>query len=71
MPQRVEILLWKVLVKTDDRIDKLRDQISTLVEIVSKKVVTPATVKVVEESCVICGDAHAYYNCTAIVRQAI
>ncbi|GJW97478.1 reverse transcriptase domain-containing protein [Tanacetum coccineum] len=53
---------WKVLVKTDDRIDKLRDQISTLVEIVSKKVVTPATVKVVEESCVICGDAHAYYN---------
>ncbi|GJX15478.1 hypothetical protein Tco_0216310 [Tanacetum coccineum] len=27
--------------KTDDRIDKLADQISTLVEIVSKKVVTP------------------------------
>ncbi|GJZ27180.1 reverse transcriptase domain-containing protein [Tanacetum coccineum] len=51
--------------KTDDRIDKLTDQISTLVEIVTKKVVTPATVKAVEESCVICGDAHAYYNCTA------
>nr|GFA51324.1 reverse transcriptase domain-containing protein [Tanacetum cinerariifolium] len=31
--------------KTDDRIDKLADQISTLVEIVTKKVVTPATVK--------------------------
>ncbi|GJY46794.1 reverse transcriptase domain-containing protein [Tanacetum coccineum] len=31
--------------KTDERIDKLADQISTLVEIVSKKVVTPATVK--------------------------
>ncbi|GJS80580.1 reverse transcriptase domain-containing protein [Tanacetum coccineum] len=30
--------------KTDERIDKLADQISTLVEIVSKKVVTPATV---------------------------
>ncbi|GKA74725.1 reverse transcriptase domain-containing protein [Tanacetum coccineum] len=28
--------------KTDERIDKLADQISTLVEIVSKKVVTPA-----------------------------
>ncbi|GJZ36108.1 reverse transcriptase domain-containing protein [Tanacetum coccineum] len=51
--------------KTDERIDKLADQISTLVEIVTKKVVTPATVKAVEESCVICGDAHAYYNCTA------
>ncbi|GJZ44326.1 reverse transcriptase domain-containing protein, partial [Tanacetum coccineum] len=38
--------------KTDERIDKLADQISTLVEIVSKKVVTPATVKAVEESCV-------------------
>ncbi|GJU20165.1 reverse transcriptase domain-containing protein [Tanacetum coccineum] len=49
--------------KTDERIDKLIDQISTLVEIVSKKVVSPAMVKVVEESCVICGDAHAYYNC--------
>ncbi|GJU51597.1 reverse transcriptase domain-containing protein [Tanacetum coccineum] len=42
---------------------KLADQISTLVEIVSKKVVTPATVKAVEESCVTCGGAHAYYNC--------
>ncbi|GJS79900.1 reverse transcriptase domain-containing protein [Tanacetum coccineum] len=49
--------------KTDERIDKLADQILTLVEIVSKKVVTPATVKAVEESCVTCGDAHAYYNC--------
>ncbi|GJS93139.1 hypothetical protein Tco_0800107 [Tanacetum coccineum] len=52
--------------KTDERIDKLADQISTLVEIVTKKVVTPATVKAVEELCVICGGAHAYYNCTTI-----
>ncbi|GJW85759.1 reverse transcriptase domain-containing protein [Tanacetum coccineum] len=51
--------------KTDDRIDKLADQISTLVEIVTKKVVTPATVKAVEESCEICGGAHAYYDCIA------
>ncbi|GJW52339.1 hypothetical protein Tco_0093690 [Tanacetum coccineum] len=49
--------------KTDERIDKLVDQISTLVEIVSKKVVTPGTVKAVEESCVTCGGVHAYYNC--------
>nr|GEV25509.1 reverse transcriptase domain-containing protein [Tanacetum cinerariifolium] len=49
--------------KTYERIDKLADQISTLVEIVSKKVVIPATVKAVEESCVICGGPHAYYNC--------
>ncbi|GJW54344.1 hypothetical protein Tco_0098429 [Tanacetum coccineum] len=48
--------------KTDERIDKLADQISTLVEIVSKKVVTPATVKAVEESCVTCSGPHAYYN---------
>ncbi|GKE95319.1 hypothetical protein Tco_1580174, partial [Tanacetum coccineum] len=40
--------------KTDERIDKLADQISTLVEIVSKKVVTPAPVKAVEEICVTC-----------------
>nr|GEX47065.1 reverse transcriptase domain-containing protein [Tanacetum cinerariifolium] len=51
--------------KTDGRIDKLADQISTLVEIVSKKVVTPTTVKAVEESCVTCGGNHAYYNCDA------
>nr|GEY56331.1 reverse transcriptase domain-containing protein [Tanacetum cinerariifolium] len=48
--------------KTDDRIDKLADQISTLVDIFAKKVVTPAPVKVVEESCVTCGGPHAYYN---------
>nr|GEX69908.1 hypothetical protein [Tanacetum cinerariifolium] len=49
--------------KTDDRIDKLVDQISNLVEIVNKQVITPATVKVVEKSCVIYGGAHAYYDC--------
>ncbi|GJS94924.1 reverse transcriptase domain-containing protein [Tanacetum coccineum] len=49
--------------KTDERIDKFADQISILVEIVSNKVVTPATVKVVEESCVTCSGSHAYYNC--------
>ncbi|GJX12646.1 reverse transcriptase domain-containing protein [Tanacetum coccineum] len=48
--------------KMDERIDKLADQILILVEIVSKKVITPATVKAVEELCVICGGAHAYYN---------
>nr|GEV77628.1 reverse transcriptase domain-containing protein [Tanacetum cinerariifolium] len=49
--------------KTDDRIDKLADQISTLVDIFAKKVVTPAPVKAVEESCVTYGGNHAYYNC--------
>ncbi|GKE04905.1 hypothetical protein Tco_1396923 [Tanacetum coccineum] len=49
--------------KTDERIDKLADQILTLVEIFSKKVVTPVMVKAVEESCVTYGGAHAYYNC--------
>nr|GEZ40167.1 reverse transcriptase domain-containing protein [Tanacetum cinerariifolium] len=43
--------------KTDDRIDKLADQIWNLVEIVSKQVITPATVKAVDKSCVICGDS--------------
>nr|GEV56254.1 hypothetical protein [Tanacetum cinerariifolium] len=51
--------------KTDGRIYKLADQISTLVDIFAKKVVTPATVKAVEESCVTCGGNHAYYNCDA------
>ncbi|GJZ87121.1 hypothetical protein Tco_0658731 [Tanacetum coccineum] len=49
--------------KTDERIDKLADQLSTLVEIVSKKVVTPALVKAVEEICVTCNGPHAWYNC--------
>nr|GEU36709.1 reverse transcriptase domain-containing protein [Tanacetum cinerariifolium] len=43
--------IWETASKTDDRIDKLADQISTLVDIVSRKVVTPAMVKEVEESC--------------------
>ncbi|GKF90255.1 hypothetical protein Tco_0264218, partial [Tanacetum coccineum] len=40
--------------KTDERIDKLADQI-----------VTPAPVKAVVESCVTCGGAHSWYNCPA------
>nr|GEW59298.1 reverse transcriptase domain-containing protein [Tanacetum cinerariifolium] len=51
--------------KTDDRIDKLADQISTLVDSFAKKVITPAPVKAVKESCVTCGGNHAYYNCDA------
>ncbi|GJY18531.1 hypothetical protein Tco_0390022 [Tanacetum coccineum] len=40
-----------------------RESFSKTDEIVSKKVVTPASVKAVEESCVTCGSAHAWYNC--------
>ncbi|GJT63862.1 hypothetical protein Tco_1015342 [Tanacetum coccineum] len=57
--------VWVSSSKTDDRIDKLADQISNLVEIVNKNIITPTTVKAVEESCLICGGAHAYYNCIA------
>nr|GEX76661.1 reverse transcriptase domain-containing protein [Tanacetum cinerariifolium] len=49
--------------KSDDKIDNLADQISTLVDIFAKKIVTYAPVKAVEESCVTCGGNHAYYNC--------
>nr|GEV89077.1 reverse transcriptase domain-containing protein [Tanacetum cinerariifolium] len=49
--------------KSNDRIDKLADQISTLVDIFAKKIVASAPVKAVEESCVTCGGAHGYYNC--------
>nr|GEV98052.1 reverse transcriptase domain-containing protein [Tanacetum cinerariifolium] len=49
--------------KSDDRIDKLANQISTLVDIFAKKIVTSAPVNAFEESCVTCGRAHAYYNC--------
>nr|GEX75580.1 reverse transcriptase domain-containing protein [Tanacetum cinerariifolium] len=51
--------------KTDDRIDKLGDSLSTLVDIFAKKVVNAAPVKVVKESCVTCGGPHAHYNCDA------
>nr|GEW94798.1 reverse transcriptase domain-containing protein [Tanacetum cinerariifolium] len=50
--------------KTDDRIDKLADHISNLVEIVNKQVIAPA--KAVEKTCVTCGGAHAYYDCITI-----
>nr|GEU76600.1 reverse transcriptase domain-containing protein [Tanacetum cinerariifolium] len=51
--------------KTDDRIDKLANQISNLVEIFNKQVITPATAKAVEKTCVIYGGAHSYYDCIA------
>nr|GFB84861.1 hypothetical protein [Tanacetum cinerariifolium] len=51
--------------KKNDMIDKLANQISTLVDIIAKKVVTPAPVKAVEESCVTCGGPDAHYNCDA------
>nr|GEW30021.1 reverse transcriptase domain-containing protein [Tanacetum cinerariifolium] len=57
--------IWEIVSKTDDRIDKLADQISNLVEIVNKKVLTPATAKTVEKTCVTYGGAHAYYDCIA------
>nr|GEV30713.1 reverse transcriptase domain-containing protein [Tanacetum cinerariifolium] len=57
--------VWENASKTDDRIDKLADQISTLVDIFAKKVVTPAPFKAVKESCVTCGGPHAHYNCDA------
>ncbi|GJR55257.1 hypothetical protein Tco_1405778 [Tanacetum coccineum] len=47
--------------KTDKRIDKLTDQLSTFVEIVSKKVVTPARIKGLG-ILVTCGGAHFWYN---------
>nr|GEU50993.1 putative reverse transcriptase domain-containing protein [Tanacetum cinerariifolium] len=56
-------LLQDVVSKTDDRIDKLADQISNLVEIVNKQVISPA--KAVEKTYVTCGGAHAYYECIA------
>nr|GEU92599.1 reverse transcriptase domain-containing protein [Tanacetum cinerariifolium] len=34
-----------------------------------QKIVTPASVKAVEESCVTCGGTHAYYNCPNIDRN--
>nr|GEU98494.1 DNA-directed DNA polymerase [Tanacetum cinerariifolium] len=52
--------------KSDDRIDKLADQISTLVDIFAKKIISPAPVKAVEESCVTYDGNHAYYNCPNI-----
>nr|GEX02545.1 DNA-directed DNA polymerase [Tanacetum cinerariifolium] len=49
--------VWDNASKSDDRIDKLADQISTLVDIFARKFVTLAPIKAVEESCVTCGDA--------------
>nr|GEX04145.1 reverse transcriptase domain-containing protein [Tanacetum cinerariifolium] len=54
---------------TDARIDKLTDTISNLVETFTKKMTTPATVKAVEETYVICGGAHQFYDCIATDRN--
>nr|GEV81640.1 reverse transcriptase domain-containing protein [Tanacetum cinerariifolium] len=51
--------------KTDNKIDKLVDQILNLVEIVNKQVITPASAKAVDKTCVTCRGAHAYYDCIA------
>nr|GEX13898.1 reverse transcriptase domain-containing protein [Tanacetum cinerariifolium] len=62
------ILTWGDLwcsSSTDARNDKLTDTISNLVETFNKKMTTPATVKAIEETCVICGGAHPYYDCIA------
>nr|GEX03457.1 reverse transcriptase domain-containing protein [Tanacetum cinerariifolium] len=58
-------LLQDNVSKTDDRINKLVDQISNLVVIVNKQVITPASAKAVEKTCVTYGGAHAYYDCIA------
>nr|GEV22364.1 reverse transcriptase domain-containing protein [Tanacetum cinerariifolium] len=55
--------IWDNVSKTDDRIDKLANQILNLVEIVNKQVIAPA--KAVEKTCVTCRGAHAYYDCIA------
>nr|GEY68048.1 reverse transcriptase domain-containing protein [Tanacetum cinerariifolium] len=44
--------IWDNVSKTDNRIDKLADQISNLVEIVNKQVIAPA--KAIEKTCVTC-----------------
>nr|GEV21426.1 retrovirus-related Pol polyprotein from transposon 17.6 [Tanacetum cinerariifolium] len=51
--------------KTDDKIDKLVNQNLTLFDIFAKKVVIPAPVKAVKESCVTCGGPHAHYSSDA------
>ncbi|GJS88562.1 hypothetical protein Tco_0771198 [Tanacetum coccineum] len=68
LPHDVSVILprgaaktWENVSKTDERIDKLADQLSTLVEIVSKKVVYSRTVKAVEQKiCVTVSGAHAW-----------
>ncbi|GJY21700.1 reverse transcriptase domain-containing protein, partial [Tanacetum coccineum] len=57
--------------KMDERIDKLADQILTLVEIVTKKVVIPATVKAVEESCVYYAACRAFDKLTPSISNGI
>nr|GEW73744.1 reverse transcriptase domain-containing protein [Tanacetum cinerariifolium] len=51
---------------TDARIDKLTYTISNLVETINKKMTSPAMVKAIKETCVICGGAHPYYDCIPI-----
>nr|GEU70827.1 reverse transcriptase domain-containing protein [Tanacetum cinerariifolium] len=63
------VRIWDNTSKTDDRIDKLADQISNLVEIVNKQVITPASAKAIEKTCVTCGGNHAYYDCIPTDRN--
>ncbi|GKA67958.1 putative ribonuclease H-like domain-containing protein [Tanacetum coccineum] len=61
----------KLMRRIDKLADLTADQLSTLVEIVSKKVATPAPVKAVEESYVTCDGAHSWYNCPATDNNQI
>nr|GEW18179.1 reverse transcriptase domain-containing protein [Tanacetum cinerariifolium] len=47
------------------KIIKNKSKISNLVEIVNKQVITHASAKAVEKTCVTCGGVHAYYDCIA------
>ncbi|GJX45251.1 reverse transcriptase domain-containing protein [Tanacetum coccineum] len=51
--------------KTDERIDKLADQLSTLSRLFQRSFTAHLRLKAVEESCVTCGGAHSWYNCPA------
>nr|GEU47386.1 reverse transcriptase domain-containing protein [Tanacetum cinerariifolium] len=53
----IKLMMFSYSLKGNARvwIDKLADQILTLVDIFAKKIVTPALVKAVVESCVTCG----------------
>nr|GEU48358.1 reverse transcriptase domain-containing protein [Tanacetum cinerariifolium] len=64
--------VWDNTSKSDDMIDKLADQISNLVDIFAKKMVTPAPLKAVEESCITCGRAIPIeINQVFVLRQTL
>nr|GEW31011.1 reverse transcriptase domain-containing protein [Tanacetum cinerariifolium] len=61
----IKLMMFPYSLKGAARVWHDKEPLNSILTWDDLKVVTPATIKAVEESCMICGGPHAYYNCIA------